>query len=582
MDPGFSSQLWLLVFAVFSLVLGFIFNQIRILKSKYIFNAGNSADIGDLTNLHLLGKVKNVYGRLFTLVTPLSISWGIFGILLSLSIAYANYFNLQSTDYELPLLIWLLISASALAIIPIILITDHIDYPYSIENMTRSKLSLLLLSFVLLALIISYLYFRLPLLGIIVVGLISIPAFISAWFAGKFFVVFMIRQYFRVLGWDYIEGTSIRKGFFGGIERVISGIALILALLAPIMALNSVISVLLPVPVQERGGIIGIYVQSVLPEYIHLVIIFILMIGPLISMAIQPGSFLELTLNSEIYDILSRFDWNQFSSQSDRMKQEISLRMYKSKEMRGIILVFISFVLYLVILSIGGILKAESTDLGIGFSHIPQALKLVESPIILIMIIRIFRDIKEEYEIYDIAKFGYKEQRDITGWTFWVIKHMLERNYELVEKNLRELLQNTHTKNNYNVYFYLGLIHSHRDQHTEAAHQFRQSLNKEIKNADAWMRLGLMYNTQNRYEDALFCLSQAFFITSVTNKPLMNIFKSPRQDPEKLVQQIKEIDRDTLLGSLLTELLQIYGNDETLIISINQVLNISPDLFLKQ
>ncbi len=568
-----------------SIVFGYFFNYIKILKIKYLFNKDDGSD--DATHKHLLKDVISDYGPLFRIITPIAISWAIFGILLTIVISNPEFEFVNTIQtYEVTLIIWILISAIILGLIPFLIATDKVDIPYSLENMIQSRFTHLLLLYVISGLLFSIFYLKLPTIDILLVLLISIPAFISAWFAGNFYTVFSIRQYYKAKGWDYIEGVSLKHNITGYLQRVSGLTGFILAMLAPVLALNSIISIFLPIRIQENGGLIGQYFDDFLPPVIQLILVFALILGPLISIAIQPANFLEITINSEIYYILSNLDWDDFYSRTDKTRQEISLKPYNRKEMAGIIIVFISFLLYFVILTIGGILRAEHITLGVGFNDIPMALKFIEIPIFLTVVIKASWNFEEERDVLNIARLGYKENRDITGWSLWILQNLFDKKYNLIKKNLQKYLKDPISAGNPKLYFYMGLVHSFQFNFADAESNFRKAIELDSKFADAWMELGIVVYYQHRYNEALIYLLRAMELKSQSKVIMYNIGRvydvlKREEEAVYIYKKALEFDKnDAKIWASLGKVLIEIGDFDEGIKATKKALNLNPEDYI--
>ncbi|MCY3415008.1 MAG: tetratricopeptide repeat protein [Candidatus Heimdallarchaeota archaeon] len=500
------SYLFITIIIALSIILGYLFTKLKIMKVNYLINKDED-EIDETTGKSKLQDVKDNYGKYLSLLAPFGISWGLTGLLITIGLL--NAWVDDAGIIEPLLLGWIIISGAILAILPVLILLNNIELPESLDDLIHSKLALTLFIVDLVGIILASIILSLPAFGVILLSLLSIPALISAWFAGEFYAVFSIRQFYKMKGWDYIEGKAADAGWKGKLDRLLSTIGFILTILAPILALNSLISIFSKEEVQSQGGPIGSSTGSFFPPIVQNILVFILLLGPLISIATQPAGFLELTLNSEIYNTLAKFDWEEFNRKSIRAKDVITLNPYPRRVMAGILAIFLSFIIYVALLAVGGLIKGNGLTMDAGLSSMSEALKFIEVPVLLIVLFTILRDLREEREVIDIANLGMKEQRDVTGWIFWCLQHIFAGDYDLVEANLDKLLENDLTAKNHRLHFFKGLIIALMNDNAGAESYFRKSIELNPRYSDSHMELGVVTYFQGRYQEALEHLEQA-------------------------------------------------------------------------
>ncbi|MHA2250761.1 MAG: hypothetical protein ACXAD7_10375, partial [Candidatus Kariarchaeaceae archaeon] len=387
---------FIIIFLLFliSLLLGWIFNKFKILKVSY-FLSSEEPSRSDAMDKNSLNDFKERYGKYLSLLTPFSISWGLSGILLTIMTSYReDFFDGSGQTIMLDALFgWIFLSAVFLGLVPILILIKTIKLPSSLQEINESRFAVILLVVVLIGIVSASLVLDLSPFGIVLLGLLSMPALVSAWLAGEFYAVFAIRQYYKMLGWDYIEGKRAEAGIKGVITRGTGCLGFLLTIIAPILAINSLISIFSKEEVREQGGPLGSATETVLPEIIQIILVFILLLGPLISVATQPAGFLELSINSEIYNTLSKFDWEEFNRKSAKVKEIINLKPYPIRVMAGILILFLSFIMYVALLSIGGIINGSDIPVRAGFDQLAESLKFIEVPVLLLVIFTILRDL---------------------------------------------------------------------------------------------------------------------------------------------------------------------------------------------
>ncbi|MFW9992515.1 MAG: tetratricopeptide repeat protein [Candidatus Odinarchaeota archaeon] len=507
---------FIIIAALISLSIGWLFNKFRIFKVNYLVQAEGEPVEDDRISHHSLGEFRERYRFLLSLIPPVSAGWAVFGILLTILTFYRDVLAASESEaaiFPALLQVWLLASASVLAIVPVSLILKRIDLPEALGEAIRSRFSVLILLVILTGITVATVTLSLQPVSIILLVLLIIPCTISSWYAGEFYAIFTIRQFYASRGWDYIKGKGVRQGIKGKISRLIGFILFLLALAAPVLAINSLWGVL--TRTTESGGLIGTLMSEVLsfPGWLALffhVLVFALILGPLITIATQPTGFLELTLNSNIYSTLSNFDWEDFNRKSAKMKDIINVRPYKTRVMAGVLAIYVSFIMYVAIISFGGLVASLALPVGdLGLEKLQEALKLVEVPVLLLVISHVLIDLRAEREVMDIANLSLKEQRDVTGWTFWVLQHLYQNDYEIINNNLDELLADPVTKADHRAHFYKGLTLALEGDNAGAETYFRRSADLNPKYSDAWMELGIVQYFQGKREEALVSLQEA-------------------------------------------------------------------------
>ena len=480
---------------------------------------------GDIIDKNTLIDYKDRYGKYLSILTPAGVSWGIFGVLIAITGSYRDsIFNEDDASIIIKVLfVWITLSGIFLGIIPLLIIFKMIRLPSSLEELTESRFTLILVALVALGIIAATVILDLPPLGVVLLILLSVPALISAWFAGEFYAVFTIRQLYKSRGWDYIEGEKIAPGIKGMVKRSTGILGLFLTVIAPILAINALISIFSKEEVREQGGPLGSISDGLIPPFVQSILVFLLLLGPLVSIATQPAGFLELTVNSEMYNTLSKFDWEEFNRKSAKAKDIISVKPYTKKVMAGILVIFLSFIMYISLLSIGGLISSFDLPIQAGFDQLAEALKFIEVPVLLFVIFDILRDLREEREVYDIANLGMKENRDVTGWTFWVLQNLYNNNYDEIERNLDELLEDPITANNHRIHFYKGLVYALQNDNNTAETHFERATELNPKYADSWMELGVVIYFQGRHKEALPHLQNAAKLKSKSKTIWYNI-----------------------------------------------------------
>lgn len=505
-----------------SLLLGFLFNKMRVQKVKYYVSDDQDdkvdQDEDDLEDQQRRGQlqqrafadVQQKYPRFLRVSIILGIAWAILGVLLTILAYYRESF-LSSDDisgFSSILLAWIIVTAVLLGMLPFTLALEKIALPPTMYHATRGRFAIVLYVLVGAGITLAALFLELPPAGIALLVLLSIPALVSAWFAGEFYAIFAIRQYFKTKGWDYIAGKSTGKGLKGTIGRGTGFIGLTLAVLAPFLAVNTFIGLFSAS--NDQGGPIGsAFADSGLPWWLINVLIFILLLGPLISLATQPAGFFELTINSEMYSTLSKFDWEEFNRRTRKAREIIQVRPHSTQVMGGIIALFLSFVMYVAVLSLGGIVTSFDIGVDIGLNRLSEAVKFVEIPIFLAVVASVLYSLVEEREIFDLAELGMKEQRDVTAWTFWVLEHLYDEKYDEVDADLDKLLADPVASKNHRVHFFKGLVLGLQDKNKEAEEYFVKSAELKPSYSDAWMEIGVARYFQGRHDEALEALTHA-------------------------------------------------------------------------
>lgn len=488
--------LYVLISLVISLLLGFLFNKFKILKVSYFTNLDE--DEGEFIEKHILADLKPTYTKFLTIITPIAITWGIFGVLTTI---FGVNFVEDKQLFGSIIYYWIIISAVVLGLIPVFIAINSIKLPESMESLKESKFIFLLLSITVIGIVSATIVLDLSVFGVIILTLLSLPALISAWFAGEFYAIFGLRQLFKIRGWDYIEGKAPESLFQKILTRILGLVGFIMALLTPILAINSLLAIFSSLEVQEQGGPLGSTAIQ-LPVLLQSILLFVLLLGPLLSIATQPAGFLELTMNSDIYSTLAKFDWEEFNRKSQKIKDVINVRPYPKRIMAGILAIFLSFIMYVAILAIGGVVSSTDFVIDTSVLQLGKALKFIEVPILLVVVVNILKDLSEEREIYDIAKLGLREKRDMVSWTFWVLQNVYDNKYDVIEENINNLLEDEVISKNHRLHFYKGLLYALQGENAQAEPHFKKSMELEPKYADAVMEVGVVAYFQGRWQEA--------------------------------------------------------------------------------
>jgi tetratricopeptide (TPR) repeat protein len=210
-----------------------------------------------------------------------------------------------------------------------------------------------------------------------------------------------------------------------------------------------------------------------------------------------------------MYTTLSNFDWEEFNRKTRKARDIIEVRPYSQRVMAGILALFVSFILYVALLSLGGLVTTLDLPVETGLHKLPEALKFIEVPILLLVIGNVLWSLNEEKEIIDIAELGRKEKRDVTSWTFWILEKLYMAEYAPVHENLDELLSKLETSQNHRTLFYKGLTLALEGKNKESEAYFKQSVAVNPKFADGWMELGVINYFEGHHQEALEFLHHA-------------------------------------------------------------------------
>ncbi|MHA2232826.1 MAG: hypothetical protein ACXAB4_10075, partial [Candidatus Hodarchaeales archaeon] len=307
--PPLLAPIVLLLLFLISLGIAWLFTRFRIFKVNYFVKDPELTTTGKILQKKGLREFKELYGPILNLFPLLGITWGVFGVLIALLVFYREDLFEKNADVDFTidaLTGFVLGSAIILGLMVVLFLVQRASLPPSLQDAFKSRFALLLFIVVFAGIIGATFFLELPPFGIVLLILLAIPAFISAWFAGEFFTIFAIRQFYQARGWNYLEGQDVGAGIKGLFKRAMGVIGLVLALLAPLLAINSLVGIFLKET--EEGGPIGAGL-TFLPEILLAIAVFILLLGPLVSIATQPAGFLELSVNSGMYTTLSNFDW---------------------------------------------------------------------------------------------------------------------------------------------------------------------------------------------------------------------------------------------------------------------------------
>jgi tetratricopeptide (TPR) repeat protein len=490
---------------VVSFLLGWVMTKFRFLKIKYFVSEKEGGTISKKP----LANYAQKYGKIFPYLPSFGVGWSVFGVILTINAFYREKL-VEVSDYDFlynSITAWIVITGVILAVVPLSLLFKTIDLPRTIREEAEGTFAKLILAVVFLGFVAAIITLELNFFAITMLTLLLVPTLISAWFAGEFYAIFTIRQYYKTKGWDYIAGKSVGEGAKGKIMQSLSGFTFILALLTPLLALNTFIGLF--AQSNDTGGPLGSVTEGLVANWLQSLIIFLLLLGPLLAIATQPAGFLELTLNSEVYSTLSRFDWEEFNRRSNKAQDIINVRPYSKRIMSGVLALFIGFLMYVSILSLGGLVTEFNLTIGEGLEKLPQAIKFIEIPILLLVIFRILRSLVEEKEVMDIANLGLKEKRDVTSWMFWALQNIYVRNYDELNKNLDELLADPVTAENHRVYFFKGLIEAYADDNQKAEKYFLKATELKPNWADGWLEVSVTRYFQGKHHEALEPLLKA-------------------------------------------------------------------------
>ena len=191
----------------------------------------------------------------------------------------------------------------------------------------------------------------------------------------------------------------------------------------------------------DKGGFLGIALVSLINiditwsftfiqpslEVLTQIIILFLIVGPLVTFVFKPTNVFELSLNSKIYHTLSNFNWDSLNESSIESVDSIIIESLTLNEMIGILLIFVSFINYISILSVGALLSSFHiiVDKNINLSIINSMIKVIEVPVFFLIEFLIFRDLSEERALNRLASMGKKLSPSINASNFLAEERMI-------------------------------------------------------------------------------------------------------------------------------------------------------------
>ena len=439
MTDMLASSLVLLFIIIGCLIAGYILVRFKFYPIIYFIRGAIIKDrvLSDIENVHLKN-IKQKYGKILSIIPILGFSWGLFGISLTCSIALNKFFHYISSE-QIKLLLnvvsyWILTNILLLSVIPVLFIFTRAKIPVGMKRSFSKKFFVFIIFVLLFGLFYSFYDYKLDIVGLMVLLLLSIPCIFSTWFIGQYIAVYVIRSYYQSEGWDFVLNEKI--SIFGRLKGVSS---LIFALLTPILAINSLTAVIFNTT--NKGGFIGIWLLHLPQVNIHLainlpntwtftvinpwtfvltkpsftfltnIVILFLIVGPLVTFIFRPTYIFELTLNSKIYQTLINFNWENLKDNLPDPDNTILIHSLSIDEMAGVLIFFISFINYIAILSVGAVIASFNISLNqmFGLGDINGTIKLIEIPILFFVEYLILHDLSEERELVHLATKGKVE-----------------------------------------------------------------------------------------------------------------------------------------------------------------------------
>ena len=427
---------FILLLAISCLLIGYILVRFKFYPIIYFIKGQIVKDkvLSNIESVHLKS-VKQKYGNILSILPILGFSWGLFGIVLTCLVAFDKLIPIpnftQDASYILTIIdYWLILNIIFLSIMPLLFLFTKASIPLGLKRSFNKKFILFTITIELFGLLFSHLVYSIPLFGLFVLFLLSIPCIFSSWFIGQYFAVYIIRSFFQASGWDFVMNENISifgrtKGFFSFISGIFT----------PIIAINSLVAVLFNNT--NQGGFIGIWLLSLPNVPLHWtiavnpwtytvvnpwtfqltepsfnlltnIIIVFLIVGPLVTFIFRPTYIFELTLNSKIYQTLINFNWDNFKERISGNNDSIIIHSLTVKEMIGLLIFFISFINYIAIISVGAVIGSFNIpfDSTIGLGVLNGTIKLIEVPILFFVEFLILHDLSEEKELVHLASKG--------------------------------------------------------------------------------------------------------------------------------------------------------------------------------
>ena len=419
------SSLYLLSMGIFSFLIGFLVVRFRFYSITYYIKGKIVRDklLSNVKNVHLISTRKR-YGFIITIIPVLGFSWGLFGVIISCSLIFNQFFSIFSNEeiktFLFVLDTWIIVNIVMLSIVPLLFIFTKATLPRGMKTTFTKIFFIFVIMVIIVSLVYTFLDYHITTSGLFVLFLLGIPSIFSAWYIGEYYGLFVIRSYYQLIGWDFIINGKLSifsrlKGFF----------SILFAILTPILAINSLFAVIFKNT--RKGGFIGISITNfitfnlnfdfkdpftfVRPSFIFLgsVIIVFLIVGPLVTFIFRPTNMFELSLNSNIYTTLSNFNWeyfNEYANSSDG----IIFDALTIHEMVGILILFISFINYVALLSVGALSSSFGINIisSLGLSTINGTTKLIEIPVLFFIQFVMLHDLSEERQLVKLASLSKK------------------------------------------------------------------------------------------------------------------------------------------------------------------------------
>ncbi len=431
-----------LLIAISCLIIGYMLVRFKFYPIVYFIKGTIVKDkvLSNIESVHLKN-VKQKYGLILSMAPILGFSWGLFGIVLTCLIAFnkftTHYFSSKDISYLLTVInFWVIANIVFLSIIPLLFLFTKASIPLGLKRSFNKRFLIFTIIIEVFGLLYSHFVYEIPLVGLFILFLLSVPCVFSSWFIGEYFAVYVIRSFFQSSGWDFVMNEKV--SIFGRLKGLISFIS---SIITPIIAINSLVAVLNHNT--NKGGFIGIWLLSLPNIPIHWtftilnpftftvlnpwkfkltepsfnaltnIIIIFLIVGPLVTFIFRPTYIFELTLNSKIYQTLINFNWDNFKQQISGDNDSVIIHSLTTKEMIGLLIFFVSFINYIAVLSVGAVIGSFGInfDSTIGLGLLNGTIKLIEIPVLFFVEFLIMHDLSEERELIHLALKGKRMTR---------------------------------------------------------------------------------------------------------------------------------------------------------------------------
>jgi len=195
-----------------------------------------------------------------------------------------------------------------------------LDIPLELSNLLSSDIAKTALK---LAIVMMFFYAIVGLLvnwlspaGILLSLVLFIPLFLVMQLTGRYFPLFFLHQLFKFRNWDYLEGRPVNppgennpllvvKNIMRRILGLVAVSGLIIGVISMITGIGKVITSAITGdnPITSLGFLTTIF--EVLDPPVSTILLFIIGIGPLLTLLISPFSNLEVWIHQGIYDKLN-------------------------------------------------------------------------------------------------------------------------------------------------------------------------------------------------------------------------------------------------------------------------------------